>query len=74
MLPSARVSSVRDRDARQFGKAHLTDGNPETCWASDVVHRERERELNCEGEGEGGRRGRGLRGGGALWGRVGGRD
>ena len=44
MLPSARVSSVRDRDARQFGKAHLTDGNPETCWASDVVHRERERE------------------------------
>ncbi|TGZ58870.1 hypothetical protein CRM22_009395 [Opisthorchis felineus] len=29
------VSSVLNRDIKQFGKAHLFDGNPETCWSSD---------------------------------------
>uniref|UniRef100_A0A1E1X148 Nuclear receptor 2C2-associated protein n=1 Tax=Amblyomma aureolatum TaxID=187763 RepID=A0A1E1X148_9ACAR len=30
-----RVSSVLNRDATNFGKKHLTDGNSDTCWNSD---------------------------------------
>ncbi|KAF6773867.1 hypothetical protein AHF37_07324 [Paragonimus kellicotti] len=29
------VSSVLNKDSKQYGKAHLFDGNPETCWNSD---------------------------------------
>ncbi|KAI9159536.1 hypothetical protein H9P43_008876 [Blastocladiella emersonii ATCC 22665] len=29
------VSSVCNRDTATYGKQHLTDGNPETCWNSD---------------------------------------
>ena len=32
-----RVSSVLNRDVKQFGKKYLTDGNVETCWNSDQV-------------------------------------
>ncbi|XP_078468783.1 nuclear receptor 2C2-associated protein [Lampetra fluviatilis] len=32
---SCRVSSVLNRDGKQFGKKHLFDGNEETCWNSD---------------------------------------
>jgi len=28
------VSSVLNRDVKQFGKQHLTDGDEETCWNS----------------------------------------
>lgn len=31
----SRVSSVLNRDTRQFGKKHLFDQNEETCWNSD---------------------------------------
>lgn len=31
----SRVSSVLNRNARQFGKKHLFDQNEETCWNSD---------------------------------------
>ncbi|XP_064474968.1 nuclear receptor 2C2-associated protein-like [Ornithodoros turicata] len=30
-----RVSSVLNKDAKQFGKKHLTDGVDDTCWNSD---------------------------------------
>ncbi|XP_013794925.1 nuclear receptor 2C2-associated protein-like [Limulus polyphemus] len=30
-----RVSSVLNRDVKQFGKQYLTDGNDDTCWNSD---------------------------------------
>ncbi|NXO08648.1 NR2CA protein, partial [Oriolus oriolus] len=30
-----RVSSVLNRDTKQFGKQHLFDGSEETCWNSD---------------------------------------
>ncbi|XP_062452019.1 nuclear receptor 2C2-associated protein isoform X2 [Rhea pennata] len=30
-----RVSSVLNRDVKQFGKTHMFDGNEETCWNSD---------------------------------------
>ncbi|NXE15965.1 NR2CA protein, partial [Lophotis ruficrista] len=30
-----RVSSVLNRDVKQFGKQHMFDGNEETCWNSD---------------------------------------
>ncbi|ESO13231.1 hypothetical protein HELRODRAFT_188174 [Helobdella robusta] len=30
-----RVSSVLNRNVRQFGKQHLTDNDEETCWNSD---------------------------------------
>ncbi|XP_023717773.1 nuclear receptor 2C2-associated protein [Cryptotermes secundus] len=32
---SCRVSSVLNRDVKQFGKKHLFDGDEETCWNSD---------------------------------------
>ena len=32
-----RVSSVLNRDTKQFGKSHLFDGDEETCWNSDQV-------------------------------------
>uniref|UniRef100_A0A2K5S0U0 Nuclear receptor 2C2 associated protein n=2 Tax=Cebidae TaxID=9498 RepID=A0A2K5S0U0_CEBIM len=35
----SRVSSVLNRNTRQFGKKHLFDQNEETCWNSDQVHR-----------------------------------
>ncbi|KAG2463965.1 NR2CA protein, partial [Polypterus senegalus] len=36
-LPASlfRVSSVLNRDSKQFGKKHLFDGHEETCWNSD---------------------------------------
>jgi len=33
-----RVSSVINRDTKQFGKKHLIDGHVDTCWNSDQVH------------------------------------
>ncbi|EOA97595.1 Nuclear receptor 2C2-associated protein, partial [Anas platyrhynchos] len=30
-----RVSSVLNRDVKQFGKQHMFDANEETCWNSD---------------------------------------
>lgn len=30
-----RVSSVLNKDVKQFGKKHLTDGVDDTCWNSD---------------------------------------
>uniref|UniRef100_A0A8U7NF03 Nuclear receptor 2C2 associated protein n=1 Tax=Corvus moneduloides TaxID=1196302 RepID=A0A8U7NF03_CORMO len=32
---SGMVSSVLNRDVKQFGKQHLFDGSEETCWNSD---------------------------------------
>ncbi|PSN55940.1 Nuclear receptor 2C2-associated protein [Blattella germanica] len=32
---SCRVSSVLNKDVKQFGKKYLFDGNDETCWNSD---------------------------------------
>ena len=32
---TCKVSSVLNRDAKQFGKKHLFDGDEETCWNSD---------------------------------------
>ncbi|KAL3188089.1 hypothetical protein MRX96_004313 [Rhipicephalus microplus] len=32
---NVRVSSVLNRDVSNFGKKHLTDGRPDTCWNSD---------------------------------------
>ena len=34
---SCRVSSVLNRDLRQFGKQFMFDGSEETCWNSDQV-------------------------------------
>ncbi|XP_068615458.1 nuclear receptor 2C2-associated protein-like [Brachionichthys hirsutus] len=31
----SRVSSVLNRDVKQFGKKHMFDPNEETCWNSD---------------------------------------
>ncbi|KAM9369286.1 nuclear receptor 2C2-associated protein [Phaethornis superciliosus] len=32
---ATRVSSVLNRDVKQFGKQHMFDGSEETCWNSD---------------------------------------
>eukprot|EP00076_Gallus_gallus_P034587 XP_025000125.1 nuclear receptor 2C2-associated protein isoform X1 [Gallus gallus] len=32
---ATRVSSVLNRDVKQFGKKHMFDANEETCWNSD---------------------------------------
>lgn len=32
---TCKVSSVLNREAKQFGKKHLFDGDEETCWNSD---------------------------------------
>ena len=32
-----RVSSVLNRDTKQFGKKFMFDGQEETCWNSDQV-------------------------------------
>lgn len=32
-----RVSSVLNKDTKQFGKKHLFDGESETCWNSNEV-------------------------------------
>ena len=32
-----RVSSVLNRDVKQFGKKYMFDDNEETCWNSDQV-------------------------------------
>lgn len=29
------VSSTLNKNTKEFGKSHLFDGNPETCWNSD---------------------------------------
>ncbi|KAJ6664348.1 hypothetical protein lerEdw1_008567 [Lerista edwardsae] len=31
----SRVSSVLNREVKQFGKKYMFDGNEETCWNSD---------------------------------------
>ncbi|XP_019615318.1 PREDICTED: nuclear receptor 2C2-associated protein-like isoform X1 [Branchiostoma belcheri] len=33
--PKVRVSSVLNRDVKQFGKKFMFDGDEETCWNSD---------------------------------------
>ncbi|XP_072038005.1 nuclear receptor 2C2-associated protein-like [Amphiura filiformis] len=33
--PKCRVSSVLNRDVKQFGKKYMFDDNEETCWNSD---------------------------------------
>eukprot|EP00762_Andalucia_godoyi_P001288 ANDGO_04876.mRNA.1 hypothetical protein DICPUDRAFT_31641 len=33
-LAKCRVSSVLDRNSAEFGKDHMFDNNPETCWSS----------------------------------------
>ena len=33
-----RVSSVLNRDVKQFGKKYMFDNEEETCWNSDQVH------------------------------------
>ncbi|CAO2612622.1 Nuclear receptor 2C2-associated protein [Lemmus lemmus] len=35
----SRVSSVLNRNSRQFGKKYLFDEDEETCWNSDQVRR-----------------------------------
>ena len=37
MLFNVRVSSVLNRDVKQFGKQFMFDGDDETCWNSDQV-------------------------------------
>ena len=34
-LESISVSSVLQKNHREYGKKHLYDGKPETCWNSD---------------------------------------
>lgn len=34
-ISKSRVSSVLNKDSKQFGKLHLFDGDDETCWNSD---------------------------------------
>ncbi|XP_066273851.1 nuclear receptor 2C2-associated protein-like isoform X2 [Branchiostoma lanceolatum] len=34
-VPKVRVSSVLNRDVKQFGKKFMFDGDEETCWNSD---------------------------------------
>uniref|UniRef100_A0A8C6PJV0 Nuclear receptor 2C2-associated protein n=1 Tax=Nothobranchius furzeri TaxID=105023 RepID=A0A8C6PJV0_NOTFU len=34
-LTQSRVSSVLNRDVKQFGKKFMFDNNEETCWNSD---------------------------------------
>ncbi|PVV03862.1 hypothetical protein BB560_001634 [Smittium megazygosporum] len=34
-IKSIKVSSVLNRNTREYGKKHLIDGNLETCWNSD---------------------------------------
>lgn len=55
LLLSCRVSSVLNRNSRQFGKKHLFDQDEETCWNSDQVgcfHTLRsEREADAELQG-----------------------
>ena len=36
-FPFDRVSSVLNRDVKQFGKKYMFDSNEETCWNSDQV-------------------------------------
>lgn len=55
LLLSCRVSSVLNRNSRQFGKKHLFDQDEETCWNSDQVgcfytlHSEREADAGLQG-------------------------
>ena len=35
LIERVRVSSVLNKDVKQFGKQHLTDEDDETCWNSD---------------------------------------
>lgn len=37
VLLDFRVSSVLNRDVKQYGKKYLFDCNEETCWNSDQV-------------------------------------
>lgn len=39
LLLPCRVSSVLNRNSRQFGKKYLFDEDEETCWNSDQVRR-----------------------------------
>ena len=35
LIEKLKVSSVLNRDVKQFGKQHLLDGDEETCWNSE---------------------------------------
>lgn len=35
IISSVKVSSVLNRDVKQYGKKHLMDGDDDTCWNSD---------------------------------------
>ncbi|CAL1530949.1 unnamed protein product [Lymnaea stagnalis] len=35
IISRTRISSVLNKDNKQFGKQHLFDGDEETCWNSD---------------------------------------
>ena len=37
ILINCRVSSVLNKDTKQYGKRHMFDGQAETCWNSDEV-------------------------------------
>lgn len=37
LISSTIVSSVLNRDVKQFGKKFLFDNNDDTCWNSDQV-------------------------------------
>ena len=37
LLPDNRVSSVLNRNSKQYGKKFMFDGQEETCWNSDQV-------------------------------------
>ncbi|KAK6320393.1 hypothetical protein J4Q44_G00095000 [Coregonus suidteri] len=43
----SRVSSVLNRDVKQFGKKYMFDSNEEACWNSD------QNSLNSSGNGQG---------------------
>ncbi|XP_061636744.1 nuclear receptor 2C2-associated protein isoform X1 [Phyllopteryx taeniolatus] len=44
-----RVSSVLNRDVRQFGKKFMFDSNEETCWNSDQSVRVSELKVQFQG-------------------------
>lgn len=35
MISAVKVSSVLNRDVKQYGKKHLMDGDGDTCWNSE---------------------------------------
>lgn len=37
LIAKLKVSSVLNRDVKNYGKQHLTDNDDETCWNSEQV-------------------------------------